>query len=164
MADEYKNKLSKSAQAVQSALLEKGLVLDVMELSASTRTANDAAKALDCNVAQIIKSLLFCTQESKQPVLILASGVNRVNEKIIAKLVGENIQKADADFTREVTGFVIGGVPPIGHKQVIKYIFIDEDLLQLGKLWTAAGTPNAVFSLASDKLLTLTGGQVVKLK
>ena len=163
MTNESKN-LSKSAQSVQDALSQKGLVFEVVELSSSTRTANDAAATIGCEVAQIIKSLLFRSENTNQPVLILASGINRVNEKTIEKLISEKIIKADADFTREITGFAIGGVPPVGHKQKIDKIFIDEDLLKYEKLWAAAGTPNAVFSLPSSDLESLTCGKIVTIK
>jgi prolyl-tRNA editing enzyme YbaK/EbsC (Cys-tRNA(Pro) deacylase) len=163
MMNESKN-LSKSAQSVQDALSQKGLTFEVVELSASTRTANDAAATIGCDVAQIIKSLLFRSANTNQPVLILASGINRVNEKTVERLIGAKIVKADADFTREITGFAIGGVPPIGHKQKIEQIFIDEDLLKFEKLWAAAGTPNAVFSLHSSDLENLTGGKIVSIK
>ena len=163
MTNEYKN-LSKSAQSVQDALTKNGLALNVMELASSTRTANDAATTIGCEVAQIVKSLLFCTEKTKQPVLILASGVNRVNEKTIEKLLKEKIVKADADFTRETTGFAIGGVPPIGHKNKIEIILIDEDLLKFETVWAAAGTPNAVFSVRSNDLAILTQGNVVSIK
>lgn len=157
-------KLSKSAKAVQEALVQQGLPIEVVELSASTRTATDAAEALNCTVAQIVKSLLFRSKTTNQPILILASGVNRVNEKTIEKILGEAITKADADFTREITGFAIGGVPPIGHKQKIHHIFIDEDLLKLKTLWAAAGTPNAVFSLDANALEQLTQGKICTIK
>lgn len=156
--------LSKSAKAVQEALVQQGLPFEVVELSASTRTATDAAEALNCTVAQIVKSLLFRSKTTNRPVLILASGVNRVNEKTIEKILGEAITKADADFTREITGFAIGGVPPIGHKQKINHIFIDEDLLKLKTLWAAAGTPNAVFSLDANALEQLTQGKICTIK
>lgn len=156
--------LSKSAQVVRNALADKGLSFDVIELAASTRTANDAALALKCDVAQIIKSLLFRTQASNQPILVLASGVNRVDEKIIRQHVGEKIVKADADFTREVTGFAIGGIPPVGHAQKIQHVFIDEDLLKQDILWAAAGTPNAVFSCPASMITQLTHGKVVSIK
>lgn len=157
------NSLSKSAKLVQEALSQKGLLFKVVELPTSTRTANDAAKTIGCGVAQIIKSLIFCTKETKQPLLVLASGVNRVNEKTIASEVGEQIEKANADFTREVTGFAIGGVPPIGHKQIIKTL-IDEDLLKFNELWAAAGTPNAVFNLKSQDLEKITHGKIISIK
>lgn len=156
--------LSKSAQKVQDALFQKGFSFEVIELPASTRTATDAATALECDVAQIIKSLLFRSEKTHQPILILASGINRVNENTIAKIIGEKIIKADADFTRQITGFVIGGVPPLAHKQKIQTILLDEDLLKFEKIWAAAGTPNAVFLLNSHNLECLTGGKFCNIK
>ena len=155
--------LSKSAQSVQDALSKKGMTAKVVELPASTRTAEDAAKAIGCHVAQIAKSLIFRTKHTNKPILVLASGVNRVNEKTISKSVGEEIVKADADFTRDVTGFAIGGIPPVGHKSQIE-TYIDEDLLKYKELWAAAGTPNAVFSLDSDSIENLTGGKIISVK
>lgn len=156
--------LSNSAQKVQEALASKGLVFEVLELSASTRTVNDAAQTIGCDVAQIMKSLLFCSTKSNKPVLVLVSGINRVNEKILEQWLGEKIVKADAKFAREITGFAIGGIPPVGHQQVIHHIFIDEDLLQHEVLWAAAGTPNAVFSLSSNDIETLTHGKIIAIK
>jgi len=153
--------LSKSAQKIQAALVERGLALKVLELPSSTRTAIDAATTLNCEVAQIVKSLLFRTHATHQPILILVSGSNRINEKMLADLVGEKIIKADADFARQITGFAIGGIPPIAHKQTIQRIFIDQDLLKFQTLWAAAGTPFAVFALESKILESLTGGTVV---
>lgn len=156
--------LSKSAESVQQALTQKGLAFVVVELAKSTRTANDAATTIGCQVAQIVKSLLFYTKETRRPVLVLASGINRVSEEAIQKYLGEKITKADADFTQEVTGFAIGGIPPIGHKNPISHIYIDEDLLQYETLWAAAGTPYAVFSLPARELQIATGGKVVSIK
>ncbi len=153
--------LSKSAQSVQEALQKKGINAQVLELPASTRTAEEAAKAIGCQVAQIVKSLIFRTKDSHLPILVLASGINRVNEKTIAKALGEEIMKADADFTREATGFAIGGIPPLGHRQQIE-TFIDEDLLQFKEVWAAAGTPHAVFNLDSAALAGL--GKVISIK
>jgi prolyl-tRNA editing enzyme YbaK/EbsC (Cys-tRNA(Pro) deacylase) len=155
---------AKSAQSVQDALANQGLDCKVIELSESTRTANDAAAAIGCDVAQIVKSLVFKTKTTHKPVLILASGPNRVNEKIIEFHVGEKITKADADFTREMTGFAIGGIPPIGHKQPIDLIFIDEDLLKFEDIWAAAGTPRAVFTLKSKDLLEMIRGKVISIQ
>ncbi len=153
--------LAKSARSVQDALTSKGLECKVIELSSSTRSATDAALAIGCEVSQIVKSLIFKTKLSSKPVLILASGPNRVDEKLIEIYVGEKIIKADADFTREITGFAIGGIPPIGHKQKIDLIFIDEDLLKFDSIWAAAGTPNAVFNLRGEDLLAMTNGKLI---
>lgn len=155
--------LKKSAQSVQDVLASKGLDCKVIVLSESTRTAVEAATALECDVAQIVKSLIFKTKSTGNPVLILASGPNRVNEKVIESLLGEKITKADADYTRDVTGFAIGGIPPVGHKQIIDHIFIDEDLLKFESVWAAAGTPHAVFNLQSKDLLMLTAGKVISI-
>ncbi len=155
--------LAKSAQSVQKALSQKGLSCKVIELSASTRTAEEAAAALRCGVAQIVKSLIFKTKVSHKPILVLASGSNRVSEKTIEDYVGEKITKADADFTRQVTGFAIGGIPPVGHTHVLD-TFIDKDLLSFEDVWAAAGTPHAVFNLKGSDLLSLTNGKVVSVK
>jgi len=155
--------LSKSAQSIQDALAEKQIEAKVVELPASTRTAEEAAKAIGCQVAQIAKSLIFRTKNTHRPILVLASGINRVNEKAIALHVGEEISKADADFTKEVTGYAIGGIPPIGHKQFIE-TYIDQDLFQYEELWAAAGTPHAVFCLKSSVLEDLTNGKVISIK
>lgn len=155
--------LAKSAQSVQEALSNKGLTCKVIELSASARTALVAADAIGCDVAQIVKSLIFKTKTTHLPVLVLASGPTRVNEKMIESHVGEKITKADADFTREITGFAIGGIPPIGHKNTIEHIYIDEDLLKFDEIWAAAGTPNAVFNMKSRDLVELTRGKIVSI-
>jgi len=153
-------KLSTSAQKVQDALHSLGLSLAVVELPDSTRTAVEAAQAIGCEVGQIVKSIVFKTKRSQQPVLVIASGSNRVNEKVIENLVGEPLGKANADFVREQTGFVIGGIPPLGHRQKIQ-TFIDRDLLDYPEVWAAAGTPHAVFRLAPADLEKMTGGQVI---
>jgi prolyl-tRNA editing enzyme YbaK/EbsC (Cys-tRNA(Pro) deacylase) len=157
------NGLPKSAQSVQDALSEKGLQNRVINFPASTKTAQDAAATIGCQVAQIVKSLIFKTKDSNKPILVLASGVNRVNEKTIETHVSEKITKADADFARETTGFAIGGIPPIGHQQAIE-TFIDEDLLKFEELWAAAGTPNTVFNLNSSDLQGLTNGKIISIK
>ncbi len=154
--------LSNAAQSVQNALSSKGFPCKVIELQASTRTAQDAATAVGCRVEQIVKSLIFRTVVTQQPILVLASGGNRVNEKAIEASLGEAIEKPDATFVREVTGFAIGGVPPIGHIQTVK-TFIDKDLLQYEELWAAAGTPHALFSLSSSTLEQLTNGSVISI-
>jgi len=154
--------LSRSAQSVQNALAAKGVATEVVELPSSTRTADEAARSIGCEVGQIVKSLLFRTA-SDRPILILASGPNRVNEKAVAVHVGEPLLKADADFARKHTGFAIGGVPPVGHPEPLT-TYIDEDLLQFPLVWAAAGTPNAVFSLPSSSLQLLTNGLVISVK
>jgi prolyl-tRNA editing enzyme YbaK/EbsC (Cys-tRNA(Pro) deacylase) len=154
--------LSSSAQLVQNILQQKGLTCEVVELPTSTRTAQEAATSLGCTLAQIVKSLVFKTVTSGKPILILASGPNRINEQIIEKQIGEKIVKADADFVRQATGFAIGGIPPTGHKLKIQ-TFIDEDLLKLNTVWAAAGTPNAVFCLQASALPMITDGIIISL-
>lgn len=155
--------LSKNAQYIQDFLKRQGIETNVVEMSDSTRTAEEAAKAIGCQVAQIVKSLIFRTKTTHRPILVLASGVNRVNEKKISLACGEELVKADADFTRTVTGFAIGGIPPVGHLNKIE-TYIDEELLQLSKLWAAAGTPHAVFHLDSAVLANLTEGKILAIK
>ncbi|MEZ2660930.1 YbaK/EbsC family protein [Aneurinibacillus aneurinilyticus] len=155
--------LKESAQRVQEKLLELGYSNKVLELPDSTRTAQEAADAIGCEVAQIAKSIIFRLKNSNKPLLIVASGVNRINEKQIAKQLNEKLGKADADFVREYTGFVIGGVPPLGHKENVM-TFIDEALFQYNTIWAAAGHPKAVFQLTPDELVQMTKGQVVSVK
>jgi len=155
--------LKKSAARVQKALNEFGFELNVIEFSNSTRTAQEAADAIGCTVGQIAKSLIFKGKTSQKPILIIASGTNRVNEKLVKEYVGEKLEKADADFVLEHTGFAIGGVPPVGHITSIS-TFIDEDLMQYDEIWAAAGTPNAVFKLTPKILLEITKGSVIKVK
>ena len=155
--------LSTSAQKVQAALQAQGYDLQVVELPNSTRTAAEAAQAIGCQVGQIVKSLVFKGKRSGRAILVEASGSNRVDERALEALIGEPLGKADADFVRERTGFVIGGVPPVAHAEELP-TYIDEDLLQYGEIWAAAGTPHAVFRLTPDALLALTGGQVATLK
>jgi prolyl-tRNA editing enzyme YbaK/EbsC (Cys-tRNA(Pro) deacylase) len=152
--------LSPSAQKVQTALDSFGIQLNVVELPASTRTAAEAAQAVGCRVEQIAKSLVFRAARTNRPVLVITSGANRVNEARIAELLGEPIAKADAEFVRQRTGFVIGGVPPLGHQEALP-TFVDEDLLRHVEIWAAACTPNAVFRLAPADLVKITGGQVI---
>lgn len=154
------SKLSPSAQRVQNALQVRGIPLRVVELPESTRTAVEAAQSIRCQVGQIAKSLIFKGKRSGQPILVIASGPNRVNEKNIAKIIGEPIGKADAAFVRQETGFSIGGVPPVGYLKPLTPL-IDKDLLAYPEIWAAAGTPHAVFALSPSDLVELTDGKVV---
>jgi prolyl-tRNA editing enzyme YbaK/EbsC (Cys-tRNA(Pro) deacylase) len=152
--------LSSSPLRVQQALNAIGLQLEVVELPGSTRTSHEAAQAIGCQVGQIAKSIVFKAITSQRPILVIASGPNRVNEKVIAERLGEMVGKADADFVRLHTGFVIGGVPPLGHTESM-HTFIDQDLLQYPEIWAAAGTPHAVFRLTPGELLRMTSGEVI---
>lgn len=156
--------LSSNAQLIQEFLKEKGIDTRVVEFSESTRTALEAAAAIGCEVQQIAKSLIFKTKNTRRPVLVLASGPNRVNEKNIATQIKEDIERADPQFVKEVTGFAIGGVPPLGHKKKIDLTFIDEDLLQWEEIWAAAGMPNAVFNIKPQDLVSLSGAKIIQIR
>lgn len=155
--------LKDSARRVQAAIEAAGFAFRVTEFPASTRSSEEAAAAIGCSVAQIAKSLIFRAGDSGRPVLVMASGVNRVDEKAVGRLLGEKLARADADFVRQKSGFAIGGVPPVGHREA-PVVFIDADLMALSEIWAAAGTPNAVFRLTPEALVALTGGRVAELK
>jgi prolyl-tRNA editing enzyme YbaK/EbsC (Cys-tRNA(Pro) deacylase) len=160
---EISNPLSPSVQKVQDALKALGFSNQVLELQTTTRTSADAAQAVGCRVEQIAKSIIFQGKQTHKPVLVIASGPNRVNEKRIEEFISESLGKANADFVRKHTGFVIGGVPPIGHLEKLE-IFIDEDLLKYEEIWAAAGSPHAVFKLTPSALVQMTGGRVISIK
>jgi prolyl-tRNA editing enzyme YbaK/EbsC (Cys-tRNA(Pro) deacylase) len=155
--------LSSSAQRVQSALNEHNLELRVVELPGSTRTSQEAADTIGCEVSQIAKSIIFRGKESGTPILVIASGENRVSERKLKSIVGEKVEKPDAEFVLEETGYAIGGIPPVGHKNDI-VTYIDEDLMDHKVIWAAAGTPNAVFSLTPQELLEITNGEIIDVK
>lgn len=157
------NTLGASVQKVQDVLRSLGFSGEVVVFSDSTRTAAEAAQAVGCQVGQIVKSLVFKGKQTHRPVLVEASGVNRVNERRVSEVIGEPIEKADADFVRQHTGFAVGGVPPVGHAEHIE-TFIDEDLLQYEEIWAAAGNPHAVFRLTPGELQEMTGGKVIGIK
>ena len=152
--------LPPSALRVQRALDGHGAPFRVVAMPATTRTAQEAAAAIGCSVAQIAKSILFKGATTGKAILVIASGANRINEKRIAERAGERVGKAPPEFVRDVTGYVIGGVPPVGLAQAVE-TWIDRDLLQYGEVWAAAGTPFTVFSLDPAALPGLTGGTVV---
>jgi prolyl-tRNA editing enzyme YbaK/EbsC (Cys-tRNA(Pro) deacylase) len=152
-----------SAQKVQDALNELGYTGQVQELEASTRTAVEAAAAAGCEVGQIVKSLVFKVEPADEPILVLVSGPNRVHEKHFGRLLGGSLVRPDADYVREISGFAIGGIPPVGHKTALK-TYIDEDLLQYEVVWAAAGTPNAVFPIDPKELVRISGAEVVNVK
>src|SRR5215216_3145158 len=155
--------LSPSAQKVDDALRALGYHFDIIEHTESTRTAQEAAERAGCELGQIVKSMIFKGKDSGKPILVLTSGANRVDETRISAYAGEAIGRADADFVRLVTGFAIGGVPPVGHVQNME-TYIDEDFLRYPTIWAAAGTPNAIFELKTEDLPKLTGGTVVQVK
>ena len=144
-----------SALKVQAVL---GPHFQVLEFEASTRTSEEAAAAVGCSLAEIAKSLIFQAAEGRA-VLVIASGMNRVDEKKVQALLGQRIERASPDFVREATGFVVGGVPPVGHASP-SIVLIDRDLEQFPFVWAAGGTPNAVFRIAPADLIRLTQGRV----
>ncbi|NLS44321.1 MAG: YbaK/EbsC family protein [Firmicutes bacterium] len=147
-------------EKIQHLLDSLGFEYKVVELPDTTRTAVDAANSIGCTLGQIVKSLVFQGEQTGKPILVVASGTNRVNERIIGEYIGEPIKKASAKSVKAITGFSIGGVPPLGHLQDI-LTFIDEDLLQYKEVWAAGGTSNSVFRLDPKDLQNMTGGKVV---
>jgi prolyl-tRNA editing enzyme YbaK/EbsC (Cys-tRNA(Pro) deacylase) len=133
----------------------------VKQLATTARTSAEAAAAIGCTVAQIAKSLVFRAADGS-PVLVIASGANRVDETKVAAALGQAIGKADADLVRAATGFAIGGVPPVGHATPLR-IFLDEGLRRHDTIWAAAGHPHAVFRTTAGELERITGGTVIEL-
>jgi prolyl-tRNA editing enzyme YbaK/EbsC (Cys-tRNA(Pro) deacylase) len=154
--------LSSSSQKVQDILDTFKLEHQVFELEVPVKTAQQAADVVGCNVAQIAKSLVFISESSK-PVLVIASGSNRVNETRVAMILGESIARATPDFVRSSTGFAIGGIPPVGHT-VQPVVVIDQDLLEHKSIWAAAGHPNSLFELNPAHLEQMTGGTVADIR
>jgi Cys-tRNA(Pro) deacylase len=154
--------LPASARRVADAARELGLEIEVREFPEGTRTAEDAARAIGCDVAQIVKSLVFVADG--EPIVCLVSGVNRVDTARLASAIGaEAIGRADADAVRAATGYAVGGVPPFGHATAVP-VYCDRDLLTHEVVWAAAGTPMAVFSVDPPRLVATTGARVVDLK
>jgi prolyl-tRNA editing enzyme YbaK/EbsC (Cys-tRNA(Pro) deacylase) len=150
----------RAVQRVREALTRKALAAEIRLMPDSTRTAEDAAAACGCGVAQIVKSRVFRGQPSGTPILILVSGVNRVDTARIRSAIGEELVRPDAAFVRDVTGFAIGGIPPLGHDRPLRTL-IDRDLLEFPFVWAAAGTPNAVMRLDPRALAEATGGAIL---
>jgi prolyl-tRNA editing enzyme YbaK/EbsC (Cys-tRNA(Pro) deacylase) len=150
----------RAVRRVRDALSKWGLTAEIRLMPDSTRTAEDAAVACGCSVAEIVKSLVFQGKSSGEPVLILVSGSNRVDTGRIREAIGEDVTRPDADFVREATGFAIGGIPPFGHDRPLRTL-IDGDLLRFPHVWAAAGTPNAVMRLAPGALAEATGAIIL---
>ena len=155
--------LRDSAQRVQDFISAKGFSFEVKELPGSTRTAQEAADSVGCSVAQIAKSLVFKDKSTQDPILVIASGINRVDLTKIKKATGLKLGRADGNYVKEKVGFAIGGIPPVGHKIPLITI-LDPDLKQYDVIWAAAGTPFAVFQLKPDDLEPLTNGQWLDLR
>jgi prolyl-tRNA editing enzyme YbaK/EbsC (Cys-tRNA(Pro) deacylase) len=134
--------------------------LDIRRFPAGTRTAEDAARAIGCEVGQIVKSLVFTA--GGQPVVALVSGANRLDPRKLEAVAGGEVEKAGAEVARRATGYSIGGVPPFGHAEALP-VFMDRDLERYDVVWAAAGRPDAVFPIAPARLAELAGAQVAEL-
>jgi Cys-tRNA(Pro) deacylase len=146
---------------VIAAARDAGLDIAVERFPEGTRTAADAARAVGCEVAQIVKSLVFVADE--EPVVALVSGANRVDVgKLASALRSSGVRKADGDEARAATGYAIGGVPPFGHSGAVRMV-VDADLLRHERLWAAAGLPDAVFLISPADLVRVSGASVVEL-
>jgi prolyl-tRNA editing enzyme YbaK/EbsC (Cys-tRNA(Pro) deacylase) len=154
--------LKPAAQRVQDALTAKGLDSSVRHMPQATRSAAEAAAACGCSLGQIVKSLLFRGATSGKPYLLLVSGANRVNEPGVAAVIGEALRRPDAADVREVTGFAIGGIPPLGHRTPL-ITLMDAALLDYDLVWAAAGTPDAVFPVAPDRLAAAAEARIIAL-
>jgi Cys-tRNA(Pro) deacylase len=156
------SELPASARKVQDAAHALGLDSAVREMAESTRTAEEAAAACGVTVGQIVKSLVFLG-ESGRPYLLLVSGANRVNEKNVARHLGEKLKRPDAETVRALTGYAIGGIPPFGHDAPLA-TYMDLDLLQYDVIWAAAGTPKAVFPVAPEALRKATRAVMIDVR
>jgi prolyl-tRNA editing enzyme YbaK/EbsC (Cys-tRNA(Pro) deacylase) len=148
---------------MRTFLRERGVEIQIVELTDSARTAQLAAEAIGTSVGQIVKSLIFKGSQSGAPILVLASGANRVDEKKVAQVIGESIKKADADFVLNRTGFEIGGVPPFAHLEPMRTV-IDEDLLGFPEVWSSAGHSHAVVRLLPGELVSISQGDPADIK
>ena len=153
--------MSESVERVRAALVAAGHADTISEFPEGTRTSQDAANAVGCTVAQIAKSIVL--RAGEQVVLVIASGPNRVDFAKISAALEAPVKSADGRWVRDVTGFAIGGVPPVGHSGEIR-IFIDADLMALDPVWAAAGTPRHVFKTDAKALARMTGGTVMDVK
>ena len=148
--------MSKSLNRVKTALAQAGIGAQILEMPGQTRTAEDAAREAGCALDQIAKSIVFRGEVSGTVVLFVTAGGNRVDPVLAARVAGETLGRADADFVRAETGFAIGGVAPVGHLTPPR-IFFDPRLLEFDLVYAAAGTPRHIFSVAPADLLRLTG-------
>lgn len=163
VCSDMNEKRSLGIEDVRAFLNDNGMNNKIVELADSARTAEMAAASIGTSVGQIVKSLIFRGVQSGAPILVLASGTNRVDEKKVAQVIGEPIKKADADFVRNRSGFSIGGVPPFAHLEQMLTV-IDEDLLTYEDIWSAAGHPHAVVQLLPTDLVSISKGRQADIK
>jgi prolyl-tRNA editing enzyme YbaK/EbsC (Cys-tRNA(Pro) deacylase) len=165
LADPVGPEFGGSAARVRAALAGFGHPDTIIEMPATARTAAGAAAAVGCAVAQIAKSIVFCTdgETPPRPVLIITSGANRVDPRKAAAVLGTPLARADAEWVRQATGFAVGGVAPVGHLTAPLTLF-DADLLKLDPIWAAAGAPHLVFRTSAAELRRMSGGAVAALR
>ncbi len=150
MASDASDRFSRAAR-------ERGLDVEIHRWPEGTRTAEDAAAAVGCDVAQIVKSLVLLADD--EPVVALTSGANRVDLDAVGRLLdAEVVRMADADRARAATGFAIGGTPPLGYPRPLR-VLIDRDLLDHDEVWAAAGTPDTTFPVDPRQLREASGAE-----
>ena len=151
-----------SQEKVIEAFKEQNINIEILNLDVSTKTSQEAADAVNCDIKQIAKSIVFFESTKNKLVQIFVSGPNRVNFESFQKQTNLMIEKADADYVRENTGFAIGGVAPLGHKNSPLY-FMDNTLVEFEEVWCAAGTPSSLFKLKTEDLLRVTEAKIVNI-
>ena len=147
---------------VIDAFKQKGIEIDILNLDVSTKTSQEAADAVGCDIEQIAKSIVFFESIQNKLVQIFVSGPNKVNLESFQNQTNLRIEKSDAEYVRESTGFAIGGVAPLGHKNRPLY-FIDETLIDFHEVWCAAGTPSSLFKLKTEDLLKATEAKILNI-
>ena len=147
---------------VIDAFKQKGIEIDILNLDVSTKTSQEAADAVGCDIEQIAKSIVFFESIQNKLVQIFISGPNKVNLESFQNQTNLRIEKADSEYVRESTGFAIGGVAPLGHKNRPLY-FIDETLIDFHEVWCAAGTPSSLFKLKTEDLLKATEAKILNI-
>jgi len=143
--------LKKSSQKILDYLNQNNAQTKILQFQETTKTSQDAANQIKCQVAQIAKSLVFQIKNSDELILIIASGSNRVNTKKVEKIINAKITRADPTYIKQETGFTIGGIPPFAHNKKLKTL-LDKDLKNYNKVYAAAGTPHSIFSLTPEEL------------
>ena len=151
-----------SQEKVIEAFKEENIYIEILNLDVSTKTSQEAADAVNCDIKQIAKSIVFFERTKNKLVQIFISGPNRVNLESFQNQTNLSIEKADADYVRENTGFAIGGVAPLGHKNSPIY-FMDNTLVEFDEVWCAAGTPSSLFKLKTEDLLKVTQAEIVNI-
>ena len=153
---------SRSVERFRAALTDRGLADTITVFDASARTADEAASVLGCPVAAIVKSLVFADAKG-EPLLVLAAGDGRVDEEVVGARVGASVELGNARLVRAAAGYAIGGVPPFGHNRSLRTL-VDHRLCEQDRVWAAAGTPAAMFSLTPAELVQATGGELVEVR